>query len=187
MPSSSSLDIPAYLVSSPIPYNTLSPLSGGTANFVHRLTSASHPSLILKYAVPYIATQPHIPLPVARMAFEHRALTQSHAHHPPSAHRTNIALPQVHYYNPENHFLVMDDMGSTTLKQAYPTLSATDLQTYGHHLGTWPAHLHASTRTLALGDNALAKTIARYPYTNLSSVASSFGFDPSLAERINAR
>ncbi len=144
MPSPSSLDIPAYLASSPLPYDTLTPLSGGTANFVYRLTSASHPSRILKHAEPYIASQSHIALPVARMAFEHRALTQLPAHLPPSTH-TNIVLPRVHHYDPEAHVLVMDDCGSTTLKQAYPTLSATDLQTYGHQLGVWLAHLHAST------------------------------------------
>lgn len=175
-------DIPSYLTSASISHQSVTQLSGGTANYVYRLTEESGGTSIIKHAEPYIASSPQIPLPVIRMDFEHRAMTELSTHLPPS----NIRIPKVYRYDAEHHVLLMEDGGTSTLKDAY-TDPRIHVKEYGHQLGTWLATLHKKTKRkeIDIGNNVVAKSIYRFAYNGLAETSKSFGLDPELGAYIN--
>ncbi|KAI9723230.1 MAG: hypothetical protein M1812_001112 [Candelaria pacifica] len=182
-----------YLKGSQISFSSLEQLSGGSANYVWRLTltpedssdndSSTKSTLIIKHAEPYVAANPSIPFPVQRMDFEAqvlRALPQVLSSDSP------VGIPSVNSYDPTHHVLTMTDGGPRTLKAAYSDPSV-DIPLLGEQLGAWLATLHQTTSMHhdIIGDNIAAKTIYRYAYTQLSTVASEFEFDVSLGDTIN--
>ena len=176
-------DMEAYLTSTSSPYQSLTQLSGGTANFVYRMEEKSGASKIIKNAEPYIATAPQVPFPVDRMDFEHRALTQIPSHLQLNNH---ISMPEVYRYDTEKHVLMMSDGGASTLKDSY-TDPEVNVQEYGRQLGAWLAALHEKTKTLNISNNTTAKGIYRFSYNNLSQTAKAFALDPELGKRINEK
>lgn len=119
-------DIAAYLESKGIPFDTVTPLSGGNANFVYRLEFDPDIPRIIKHAEPYIASSPQYPLAVDRMNFEHRALNQI-----PNCVPANkdILLPQVYSYDAQSHVLIMED-GGKLICRAFESRSG---QSSEHH------------------------------------------------------
>lgn len=64
-----------YLRSTGIEFTSVEPLSGGTANYVWRLTLPSGETRVLKHAEPYIKNHPDFPFDVDRIQFEGNALS----------------------------------------------------------------------------------------------------------------
>lgn len=175
-------NIEKYLASTGTPYQSLEQLTGGSANYVWRLTSPSGSSTIIKHAEPYVAANPSIPFPVDRMDFEYRALKTIPSH---LAADSRIRIPEVHAYNAGQHVLTITDGGARTLKEAYPDL-AIDIPEHGRRLGIWLRGLHDRTTGVEMGNNGTAKSIYRFAYTNVSAAAAKFDLDPKLGERVNA-
>ncbi|MGM0458733.1 MAG: phosphotransferase [Bacteroidota bacterium] len=119
------------------------PLSGGNLNHIWRVPGTSH-NVIVKYAPPYIAGQPDIPLDPMRIHFEAKALQQftdcSALHQLKS---NQISPPELYHFDVENHLLIMEDVGkegglfSGDLDEMHMKLSAT--------LGGFIGNLHRET------------------------------------------
>ena len=174
-----------YLSSAVFETTDLEKLSGGTANYIWRTYTSSDTkemTQIVKHAEPHLASNPRFPIALDRMDFENTALTAL-----PKVLPKNIIVkpPAVHHYDAVNHVIVMEDGGPRNLKDAYsdPTLN---IQHLGSELGKWLATLHLKTINVNIGDNATAKQIYRYSYSNLASTARHYDLDPSLGERIDA-
>ncbi len=183
----------AYLEDSQIPFSSLEQLSGGNANYVWRLTSETQASpndgttakssLIIKHAEPYVAANPSIPFPIQRMDFEAQALRNLPRTLPSNS---PVSIPSVSSYDPVHHLLTITDGGPRTLKEAY-TDPSLDIPLIGEQLGAWLATLHQkiTARRDIIEDDIVAKSIYRYAYTRLSTVALDFELDASLGEQVN--
>ncbi len=116
-------------------------LSGGNLNQVWRLRGRER-SLILKYAPPYVATNPTIPLSPDRLAFEARALglfspgARFHA-----LASEAIRPPQLVHFDAGAHFILMEDIGAGSDLAAATECGSTSPRT-SHELGTFIAKLH---------------------------------------------
>lgn len=201
-------ELVAYLASKNIPYTTLTLLTGGTANFVWRATLPTTPpsTIIIKHAEPFIASNPSMAFPPARMAFEARALTAL----PPLL--KDLATPDMDLdldptatldpatptpptlpvrpvpllaHDAANHILHLADGGPRTLKAAYAD-PAVSPPAAGAALGRWLACLHARTTALDVGDNAVAKTMYRHSYRGVAGALEAFGQARSVGERVDA-
>lgn len=161
--------------------NSLQLLTGGSANFVWRLSERFGKSVIIKHAEPYIKTAPRLSFSVDRMDFEHKAMTSIPTLLTPSS---PVSVPEVYQYNSDNHVLMIEDGGARTLKEAYAD-SSLDMLSFGKALGRWLAGLHQRTKHTALGDNQTAKTIYRFAYNHLAVALQKYDQDPSLAKQIN--
>lgn len=184
MPILTDEDIQNYLTSKSIPFQSLHPLTGGTANFVWRIDNLGKFSII-KHAEPYIASNPTMSFSVSRMDFENRAMNLVRETLSNEV-GVEVGPPEVYSYDAENHVLHMDYGGGRTLKEAYAD-SALDVRAVGRALGHWLARLHnATTAEYGLGDNEVARRIYRYSYVNLADARKKFGFDVALAERVDS-
>jgi hypothetical protein len=199
-------ELAAYLASKNIPYTTLTLLTGGTANFVWRATLPTTPpsTIIIKHAEPFIASNPSMAFPPARMAFEARALTVL----PPLL--KDLATPDMDLdpaatldpatptpptlpvrpvpllaHDAANHILHLADGGPRTLKAAYADPAVSPPAT-GAALGRWLACLHARTTARDVGDNAVAKAMYRHSYRGLAGALEAFGQARSVGERADA-
>ena len=181
----------------PKSFDCITPLSGGTANFVYRLvpSSSDDQALILKHAAPYIKSSPHIQFPPARLDFEAAALQTLPRilPDPASEHGNNVYLPNVLYHDSNNAVLITSDVGNRTLKSAYSDLTV-NVQVLGTRLGTWLATLHALTPTpsnkedAVVKDNTIAKSIYRWSYAHLFQSLTEYEVEDGmeLAEKINS-
>ncbi|KAF2669039.1 kinase-like protein [Microthyrium microscopicum] len=157
-------------------------LSGGTANFVYRLTDTQGSTSIIKHAEPYVRTHPDIQFPVVRMDFEANVLRAL----PDVLPSSEVIQPVgVLAYDSEAHVLRLSDGGSTTLKDVYSTLSEAEVQEAGGRLGRWLARFHLATKAMDIGDNQVAKNIYRHSYKWLASRLEKYGQDKSIGERNN--
>jgi thiamine kinase-like enzyme len=175
-----------YLNSKSIPAASVEALSGGTANYVWRITTLLGRSSIIKHAEPFVATNPGMKFPVERMGFEAKALREFSTLLPEDE---VVRLPALYHYDEEAHVLNIADGGSRTLKEAYSD-EGVDVVGLGERIGKWLARFHASTTKEELRsqfNNAVAKAIYRYNYNNLSSTLQSQGLDGKLGERINEK
>jgi hypothetical protein len=174
----------AYLTSHSIFHTSTSLLTGGTANYVYRITLPDSSTAIYKHAAPYLHSNTSFAFDPRRMDFENRVLELL----PPIL---NAQLPDspvhavaVSTYDKEKKLLCLSDGGSRHLKDAYadPTL---DIPSIGAALGRWLATLHTSTVATPLSvdpasqdlkeNNAIAVSIYRYSYNNLSSAFAAYG------------
>jgi hypothetical protein len=175
-----------YFISKDIPVDKITPLTGGTANFVFRITSLSGQSRIIKHSEPFCAVAPDVPFSVERLDFEVHALRTIPKLVPQDE---TVQLPALLRYDEEYYVLDLEDMGDTTFKAAYLDLKL-DVCAVGQKIGRWFARLHASTRTDEVKrgfDNQTAKAMYRYVYNNLAPTLERHGYDPFLGERINAK
>ena len=175
-------------------------LSGGSANYVYRVSGIHDPPCIFKHAAPYLHSNTNFALDATRMNYEARAL-EIFAHttgkNPLSDLSPRPAVHAAHLlsYDKENKLLCIEDGGSRNLKDAYndPEL---DIAKIGRDLATWIANLHLSSTdtSLVLSDqekltagknNPIAVSIYRYSYLNLRTALSEYGHDSTLADKIN--
>src|SRR5882757_7416191 len=122
------------LFSIPPSYITIQYLTGGLLNVAVRasftppvdLTQFGHshsvPSVVLKYAPPYIASEPDVPLSTIRQEIEAHALIlldpKSESPLPVSSLFTKypkVKIPRFIHHDYEDHVLIMTDLGSSIL------------------------------------------------------------------------
>jgi hypothetical protein len=174
-----------YLNLKKIPAEKITPLTGGTANYVFRIASSGQ-SRIIKHAESFIKVAPDVPFSAERMDFEAHALRTIPTVVP---NDETIRLPDLLSYDENEHVLTLEDAGDLTFKVAYQD-SKVDVCGVGKAIGRWFARLHASTTKEEVKrgfDNQTAKSMYRFMYNNLSSSLEKHGFDPALGERINAK
>jgi Ser/Thr protein kinase RdoA (MazF antagonist) len=190
MPLTTQSDFETYIKSAPpslgldttLSY-ALQELSGGTANFVYRLTPPSGEPSILKHAEPFVRNSPSIAFPQTRMNFEAQVL-QVVAKVLPA---DDVVHPvAVRGYDADAHVLHLEDGGSKTLKDAYEGLSKEIVEEVGNRLGVWLARFHAAGNSLDVGENGVARTIYRHSYNNVSRTLAQFGHDKELGDYINS-
>lgn len=93
-------------------------LSGGYLNFVWRIGKAGH-SVVVKYTPPYIASNPAVDFDPKRLYFEATAMQLLQSQQLFSWADETIRTPMVHKFLPEEHILIMEDLGKVP------------------HIGTW--------------------------------------------------
>jgi Ser/Thr protein kinase RdoA (MazF antagonist) len=159
----------------------LKELTGGTANYVFRVTHQDGHTTILKHAEPFVRNTPSLVFPVERMNFEARSLRVL----PDILQLDEVTRPARFIgYDEAACVLHMSDGGNNHLKDAYSDPSL-DIPEAGLRLGKWLARLHGSTAKTDIGHNGVAKAISRYSYNNLSGALKGYGFDPMLGDEIN--
>jgi hypothetical protein len=159
----------------------LKELTGGTANFVFRITHQDGHTTILKHAEPFIRNFPSMPFPVDRMNFEARSLSML----PEILQLDEVTQPARFIgYDEAACVLHMSDGGNSHLKDSYSEPSL-DIPESGLRIGKWLSRLHGSTATKDIGNNSTAKAISRHSYNNLSGALKEYGFDPKLGQEIN--
>ncbi|XPS76305.1 hypothetical protein M3J09_008357 [Ascochyta lentis] len=182
-------------------------LSGGTANYVYRLTETSGErrghTEIFKHAAEHLASNPAYILDPERMDYEARILhelseeemcycTIANGFATPEITNTHVHTVRPGFYERDSKLLNLEDGGNINLKNAYFELSAEDVQEVGRELGKWLASLHGKTPTSHVsstipgrGNNKTAIKICRYSYRNLPAVLSEYGHDAELGHKIN--
>jgi thiamine kinase-like enzyme len=175
-----------YLTSRKIFFTNVTPLPGGSSNYVWRIIKPSGQYSILKHAEPFLASNHETPFPLNRMDFEAHALETIPKLIPEDE---IIRLPALLQYDKDNRILELEHVGENTLHKFYqdPKL---DVRMVGERIGRWLARLHASTTNDEVKrgfDHSTAKLMYRWNYNSLSLVLERYGFDPTLGERINAK
>ncbi|KAL8782271.1 MAG: hypothetical protein Q9213_005545 [Squamulea squamosa] len=175
-----------YLRAKNVEYSNIEQIEGGTANYLFRVWSSSGVPTIYKHAEPYIASSNGaIPFPVERMDFEVTALTRVTAE---VRGYPFVLLPKVLDHDKNTNVLVMSDGGKRTLKETYST-PGLDIRGIGGLLGDWLACLHGETSDLSIGEggNQTAKSIYRWSYSHLASVAAQYELDVEFCEYIDKK
>ncbi|KAG9314174.1 kinase-like domain-containing protein [Chiua virens] len=116
--------IQAYLQDKPqFAAHTIDKLTGGSGNFVYRLNLVEgfdgQPTLVLKYAPPYIATSVRrFPFDQKRQRIEVQALRLAAKMTTPNVPEY-ITVPTIHLFDEERHVIIMEDAGKycRTLKE----------------------------------------------------------------------
>lgn len=179
-------ELEEHLRAKDVPFTSVIPLTGGSSNYVWRLTSPSGQTSIIKHAEPFLAGRLPAPFPVERQDFEARALTTFPALLP---YDETITLPRLLNHDKEHHDLQLEDMGGETLHDRYqdPNL---DIKKIGESIGRWLARLHKSTTHDEIKrqfDNPVATKMYKWHYINLAPVLEKYGFDPALGERMDEK
>jgi hypothetical protein len=170
--------ISAYLTSIDIEHSDVKLLTGGTANFVYRVTLSSGKTTVYKHAAPYLHSNTSFSFDPARMDYEAHVLKII-----PSLVQAQAPLSIVHaasvgHYDSGNKVLCMEDGGKRHLKDAY-TDPSIDISRVGTELGSWLAAVHTSTTRVSLSltpdnnnlevNNATGVSVYRYAYANLAT------------------
>ena len=178
-------------------------LSGGTANFVYRVSDIHNSTSIFKHAAPYLANNRNFAFDQRRMDYEARALeilSPANGESPFSKLLPRSAVHAVRLisYDKERKLLCIEDGGNRNLKEFYddPEL---DISGVGQELAQWVAALHMCPEEISLGlsdhggsirgsnNNLIAVNIYRHSYNNLHTTLAQYGHDTVLADRINER
>jgi Ser/Thr protein kinase RdoA (MazF antagonist) len=190
-------DLRLYLRAKGRPNDTeVTLLSGGTANYVYRVTTSDGSTSIFKHAAPYLHSNKAFPFDPIRMDYEARILGSFNRINGESVFSNHLPISAVHAvrvteYDEECKLLHIEDGGSRNLKDAYadPKL---DIPQVGEELAMWVATLHEHSKKVSINfpdqkgnSNPVAVKIYRYCYNNLHTVLSQFSYDPQLAHCIN--
>lgn len=177
--------IPEYTLN-----GSMIPIEGGLINEVWRLPASPAP-LIIKYAPPYIASAPDIPLKPVRIVFEGRCLRVlgkggALAHVSTSACRP----PRLIARDEDRHLLAMEDMGSHQPLQEWLLQPNSDPVSSGEVLGKFigALHLESSKRpALALkhANLPVQETRLRVQYEAIASLLTEAHIED--AEALGAR
>jgi hypothetical protein len=184
-----------YLISRGDTPESITLLTGGTANYVYRVSySDDTRTVIFKHAAQYLSSNKDFAFDSTRIDIEAAILgaMPNYKHKSPS----NAHAVRVLNYSTEHKLLGIEDGGQRNLKEAYPD-PALDIQAIAVDLARWLENLHGTTRTthikvpsqnLTIGggdNNPIAVKIYRYSYYNLHLALAKFGHDTSPAERVN--
>jgi Ser/Thr protein kinase RdoA (MazF antagonist) len=172
-------------------------LSGGTANYVYRVTSSDGSTSIFKHAAPYLHSNKSFAFDPIRMDYEASILgifTPDNGDSLFSQHLPTSAVHAVRAFNydREHKLLHIEDGGKLNLKDAYVD-GKLDIPLIGEELAKWIAtvHEHAKNVSLVPSDqqdhcnNLVAVSVYRYSYNNLHMALSQFGHDSQFAHLIN--
>jgi thiamine kinase-like enzyme len=172
-------------------------LSGGTANYVYRVTSSDGSMSIFKHAAPYLHSNKSFVFDPVRMDYEASILETFNPINGESLFSHHLPTSAVHAvrtlsYDRKHKLLHIEDGGDLNLKDAYAD-SKLDIPYVGRELAKWIATLHNHSKNLSVvpsnhygsSNNPVAVDIYRYSYNNLHMALSQFGHDPQLAHLIN--
>lgn len=113
---------------------------------VHGTPKSTYPSVILKQSLPYVVTQPDIPLTPERILFEARSLStfapQGMLHH---LCTKEIRLPHLLDVDTKNFILLMEDIGDVPHLGTWlyePQRIIYEAQIYGQQIGTFLGQIH---------------------------------------------
>ncbi|KAH7122674.1 kinase-like domain-containing protein [Dendryphion nanum] len=182
-----------YLEAHGTPTTDVTLLTGGTANYVYRVTLEDGKSVIYKHAAPYLHSNRDFAFDPTRMNYEDRALQTLPPLLRQQLPRSTVHAAEWYSYDHPKKLLSIEDGGDRNLKAAYED-PRIDIATIGNELGNWIAALHQSTRDtslslsdtqIGLGNNPIGVHIYRHSYNNLHLALEKFGYDTSLANRIN--
>ncbi|KAF2786882.1 kinase-like protein [Melanomma pulvis-pyrius CBS 109.77] len=183
----------AYLTSKSIGHTDVTLLTGGTANYVYRVTLIDGSTVIYKHAAPYLSSNPNFAFNPARMDYEDRVLEILPPLLTQELPECRVHPVKWHSYDKEQKLLCIEDGGDKNLKDAY-TCPKLDIPVVGQEIGNWIAALHmCSTQTsLSLSssqdlkaNNSIGVTIYRHSYQNLHLALKEYGHRPELGEYIN--
>ncbi|KAF2114307.1 kinase-like domain-containing protein [Lophiotrema nucula] len=144
-----------FLSKTPYACSTLTPLSGGTTNFVYRGSLASpspahakHGSLvttvIIKRATDFVSANQDFKLDPSRSAFEEVMLNAVDGF-PPITTLDGLVIkaPKLYFFDRETNTQVLEDIpGSTDLLKLLNTLSFPAASSIGRALGSWLKAFH---------------------------------------------
>jgi 5-methylthioribose kinase len=122
-------------------------LEGGNLNVVWRVPGAER-AVVVKYAPPYIAADPDVPLDPFRLRIEGRCLATLGPDGPLASLTGPVRAPRRYDLNTEASVLVMEDLGARpTLGRWLRTAEApaSRAPALGRALGTFIGRLHAAT------------------------------------------
>lgn len=157
----------------PRPKGPAVPLTGGLMNRVWRVPG-DPTSVIVKFAPPYVAAAPSIPVDPSRLGYEARALELLAAR----AAAWPVRAPRLLYHDPGRSVLVMEDLGDLPdLARLLATGAAGRAR--GAHLGGFLGELHATTRDLVGHHNAPVQVTRKA--VQYDAVAGLSGVDPEAA------
>ncbi|PZD34641.1 kinase [Pyrenophora tritici-repentis] len=171
-------------------------LSGGTANYVYRVTKHDGSKSIFKHAAPYLHMNKSFALDPTRMNYEAHVLekfSSSASPFPAALESSNVHAVWLFSYDKEPKLLEIEDNGSRNFKDAY-TDKTLEIPLIGKDLAAWLAALHTCSQEMSLklpghipdtNNNPIAVDIYRHSYRNLHTPLSLFGHDPQLAHRID--
>jgi len=131
-----------------VPAGSPERLDGGNLNVVWRVPGAER-SVIVKYAPPYIAANPEVPLDPSRILVEARCLEALG----PDGRLSDVVTAAVraarlHDVNEERHVVVMEDFGACPSLDAWLRSDEAREEAVvrsGRHLGAFIGRLHART------------------------------------------
>ncbi|KAF1957283.1 hypothetical protein CC80DRAFT_503660 [Byssothecium circinans] len=184
----------AYLDAHSIPRSSVALLTGGTANYVYRVTSSSGQNFIYKHAAPYLHSNHAFVFDPVRMDYENHVLTVV-----PPLLQQQLSNSSVHAvgrfsYDEERRLLCLEDGGERELKKAY-TDARLQIPRIGEEIGKWIAALHISTTNAPLSltdtqdlkaNNPVGVAIYRHAYSNLATALENYSHDVEFGKHINA-
>lgn len=174
-----------YLAARRISATNVEKLTGGTGNFIWRITNAQGLTSIIKLAPPFIATHREVPFDVERMGFEVKALQELPAILPTDPF---ISIPALLFHDDKANVIGLEDVGDKTLKDLYED-QRLDVKLLGKKLGTWLARLHSFTSEGEFkygfrNETAKKMSAQSWLYEQLAGTLEKYGFDPALGNRI---
>lgn len=165
-------------------------LTGGSANFVYRVVDNDDSTVIYKYAAPFLQSNRDFAFNQKRIDYEARVLAIVPSMEDESLARSTHGV-RLQHYNEDEKLLCIEDGGPHNLKEAY-LHETLNLRGIGYDLAKWLATIHLQSATVSLGidpstreNNPIAIHIYRHSYNNLHTALAKYGYDISIAERIN--
>ena len=183
----------AYLVAKQVEHTSIELLTGGTANYVYRVTLPSGQTIVYKHAAPFLQSNTNFAFDSARMDYEDRALEILPPLLSKQAPDSRVHAVEWHSYDREQKLLCIGDGGIRHLKSAY-TDPSLDITAIGREIGQWIAALHLCSTSTSLSltnsqdlqaNNDIGVNIYRYSYLHFPKALSDYNHDPSLGESIN--
>ncbi|KAF2728938.1 hypothetical protein EJ04DRAFT_516291, partial [Polyplosphaeria fusca] len=183
----------SYLTSKSIDHVSVTPLTGGTANYVYRVVLSSSQTLIYKHAADHLPVNHSFAIDPIRMGYEDRALEILTPVLQTAVPEGDTKIVHLVSYDKEAKLLCMEDAGGPSLKAIYQD-SNIDVVAIGRRAADWVAALHMCSRTTSLSltdphdlqaNNPVGVSIYRYPYQGLRQALADFGHDATFAEFIN--
>jgi hypothetical protein len=194
--------VASYLNSHSIPFDSVTPLSGGFTNYIFLISHATRPAFVLKHSSTNIKAFPSMSASVDRADCEVRALRivpdLLRAAHPNTKAQEaepmldledalNVHLPVLLHYDAVSHVQHLVPCGVRTLKDAYSDASL-DIAGLGRRLGGWLARLHA-VRAVPddFANNTVGQRVSGSGYRNAPGVLDAAGLDSESFRRTVAR
>src|ERR1700761_5436007 len=97
-----------YLLVKQIPVSKITPISGGSSNYVWRIATTEGQSMLSKHAEPFLAANRDVPCPLYRMDIEVHAIKTIPGLMPADE---IVRLPGLLDYDEKNHVLRLEDVG----------------------------------------------------------------------------
>jgi len=194
--------VASYLNSHSIPFDQITPLSGGFTNYIFLISHATRPPFVLKHSSTSIKSFPSMSASVDRADCEVRALRimpellknalptrigQGVGSQSDLDDDLNVHLPVLLHYDSASHVQHLVACGVRTLKDAYAD-ARLDVPSLGGRLGRWLARLHAVAPVPdAFSENSVGQRVCGAGYRNAPRVLKAAGLDSEAFRQVGAR